>query len=103
MMLRVHRLMTRKSGVKNWPPHLTALSEQKKEWPIGEIGTLKRVWKHEQMESCVFLFIEHKRKEYTCMMYFDDPAFCRHIFFVLASSLGMSLQEIGNLDLSHTL
>ena len=95
--------MTRKSGIKNWPPYLTALSEDKNDWPVGEIGILRRVWKHDQMDSCLFLFIEHERKEYTCMMYFDDAEFCRYILFLLGSHIGKSLQDIGNTDVSHTL
>ena len=102
MMRRDHPFMTRRSGLKNWPPPLTALSAEKKDWPAGEIGTLRRVWKHKQMHKCLFLFIEHKRKEYTCMMYFDDPKFCRYILFLLDSQIGKRLQEIGNIDVSHT-
>ncbi len=60
-----------------------ALSEEEKDWPVGEAGTLKRVWKHERMDRCLFLFIEHKTKEYTSMMYFDDPKFCGYILFLL--------------------
>ena len=82
MMLRDHPFMTRRSGLKNWPPRLMALSEEEKDWPVGEAGTLKRVWKHERMDRCLFLFIEHETKEYTSMMYFDDPKFCGYILFL---------------------
>jgi len=80
-----------------------ALSEEEKDRPVGEAGTLKRVWKHERMDRCLFLFIEHKTKEYTSMMYFDDPKFCGYILFLLDSQIGKCLQEIGNIDVSHRL
>ena len=54
------------------------------------------------MHKCLFLFIEHETKEYTCMMYFDDPKFCRYIFFLLRSQIGKRLREIGNIDVLHT-
>jgi len=95
--------MTRRSGLKNWPPQLTALSAEKKDWPAGKIGTLRRVWKHKQMHKWLFVYIEHERKEYACMMYFDDPKCCRYILFLLDSQIGKRLQEIGNIDVSHTL
>ena len=104
MMLRDHPFMTRRSGIKNWPPRWTALSEEEeKDWPVGETGTLKRVWKHERMDRCLFLFIQHRTNEYTSMMYFDDPKFCSYFLFPLASQIGKRLQEIGNIDVSHTL
>jgi hypothetical protein len=55
------------------------------------------------MDRCLFLFIEHKTKEYTSMMYFDDPKFCSYFLFLLASQIGKRLQEIGNIEVSHTL
>jgi hypothetical protein len=53
--------------------------------------------------KCLFVYIEHERKEYACMMYFDDPKCCRYILFLLDSQIGKRLQEIGNIDVSHTL
>jgi hypothetical protein len=95
--------MTRRSGARNWPPHWTTLEQEKSAWPIGEIGTLKRIWVDERMDKCLFLFIEHNGLAYTGMMYFDDRTFCRDIYIILRSKIGWSLKDIGELDLTHTL
>jgi hypothetical protein len=36
-------------------------------------------------------------------MGFDDPAFCSEIDRLLKFHVGLSIKEIGDLDLSHTL
>jgi hypothetical protein len=34
---------------------------------------------------------------------FDDPAFCSQLYPLLQEKVGLSIREIGDLDLSHTL
>ena len=46
MKLRDSPLMTRKRGVKTWPPRWTTADQEKSDWPIGELGTLRQVWMH---------------------------------------------------------
>ena len=36
-------------------------------------------------------------------MGFDDPSFCSDIYRLLKSNVGLSIKEIGDLDLSYTL
>ena len=76
MKLRDHPLMTRKSGIKLWPPPWTSSMQDKPHWPHGEVGTLQRVWMHPRLGTCLFLFIEYDGITYTGSMYFDDPRFC---------------------------
>ena len=101
MTLRDSPLMTRKSGVKTWPPRWTTADQEKSDWPIGELGTLQQIWMHDLFDSCLFLFIEYDGFSYTGSIYFDDPMFCYDIYALLQTKVGCSIKEIGDLDLSH--
>jgi hypothetical protein len=101
--LRDHPLLTRKSGVKNWPPTWSRLVQERSAWPVGEVGTLKNVRKNLEIDRCLFVFIEHNGLEYAAIMYFDEPGFCRDIYRVLTGRIGWLIEEIGDLDLSRTL
>jgi hypothetical protein len=103
MKLRDHPLMTRKSGMKSWPPLWTAMTRPKSQWPKGEVGTLQQVWMHGTLDNCLFIFIEHQGFFYTGAMYFDDPGFCAQMYSLMKSKLGRSVKEIGDLELSYTL
>src|SRR5262245_56387809 len=102
MQLRNHPLMTRKSGMKSWPPHWVS-TRNVNDKPRGEIGILQRVTAHPTIGNGLFLWINHQGSEYIGSMYFDDVAFCRVIGKVLASKIGVSIREIGYIDLSFTL
>jgi len=95
--------MTRKSGMKNWPPPWTNTNANLNDKPTGEIGTLQRVAKHTSIENGLFVWIEYRGSSYVAAMYFDDLAFCHIMRRILDSHIGMSIQEIGDLDLSFTL
>ncbi len=101
MTLRNSPLMTRKNGVKTWPPRWTTADQEKSDWPIGEVGTLQQIWMHDLFDSCLFLFIEYDGFSYTGSIYFDDPMFCYDIYTLLQRKVGCSIKEIGDLDLSH--
>ena len=102
MKLRDHPLMTRKSGMKTWPPLWVNIQEAKDK-PRGEIGTLMRVQVADAIRNALFLTIEHNDREYAGAMYFDDPSFCAEIHRVLEAKIGVSMSAIGNVDLSYTL
>ncbi len=103
MKFRDHPLMTRRSGVKTWPPRRSSTGRDKKDWPTGEVGTLQQAWLHEGLDTCIFLFIEYNGFQFTSSMYFDDLGFCYEIDTILKSNLGRSIKEIGDLDVSHLL
>ena len=102
MQLRDHPLMTRKSGMKSWPP-LWVNASDKNDKPNGEIGILSRVAKHPNIDNGLFLWIEYQGSAYAGSMYFDDLAFCYIVRRILDSQIGVSIKEIGDLDLSCTL
>lgn len=103
MKLRDHPLMTRKSGIKLWPPPWTSSAQEKQQWPHGEIGMLRRVWMHPRLGTCLFLFIDHGGNTYTGSMYFADPRFCIDLYHLFEDYVGRSIEEIGGLDVSHML
>jgi hypothetical protein len=103
MKLRDHPLMTRKSGIKLWPPPWTSSVQDKPHWPRGEVGTLQRVWMHPRLGTCLFLFIECDGISYTGSMYFDDPRFCIDLYHLVRDHIGGPVAEIGDVDVSSML
>jgi len=103
MKLRDHPLMTRKSGIKLWPPPWTSSMQDKPCWPHGEVGTLQRVWMHPRLGTCLFLFIEYDGITYTGSMYFDDPRFCIDVYHLVKNCVGWTVAEIGDVDVSSML
>ena len=51
----------------------------------------------------LFLVILHEGFRYMGTMAFDDPAFCYELYRLLKSKAGLSIKEIGDIDLSFTL
>jgi hypothetical protein len=103
MQLRDHPLMVRKSGFKTWPPIWTTTHHDQNDKPTGEIGTLEQVIVHELLDNKIFLFILFQSFRYMGFMSFDDLAFCSQIHTLLKAHIGLSIKEIGNIDLSSTL
>jgi hypothetical protein len=101
--LRDHPLMTRRSGMKTWPPLWSSTGQDRKDWPRGEVGTLREAWLHDGLDTCLFLFIDYNGLRYFGSMYFDDVAFCYEVDALLKSNLDRSIKEIGDLDVTHLL
>ena len=59
MAFRDHPLMTRRSGMKTWPPLWTSTRTDKTDWPKGEVGMLREAWLHDGLDTCLFLFMEY--------------------------------------------
>ena len=104
MQLRHHPLITRRDGVKIWPPLWTLTTQDKADWPHGEIGILERVWIAPQLEKrLLFMFVRHGGFRYMGSMLFDRERFCLDMYSILQNHLGRSIAEIGDLDLSYML
>jgi hypothetical protein len=103
VQLRDHPLMTRKSGMCNWPPIWTTTRHDQNHEPKGEIGTLQQVLKNDLFKHRIFLFIDYQDRRYMGSMAFDDERFCSEIYNVLKYRVGYSIKEIGDLDLLYTL
>jgi hypothetical protein len=99
MKLRDHPLMKRKNGFQTWPPLWTTTHHDKDDKPIGEIGILEDVMMSTWINDKVFLSMKHQGLRYMGFMGFDDPKICSEIYLILKSKVGVSIKEIGDLDL----
>src|SRR5262245_58096960 len=102
MQLRHHPLMTRRSGIKSWPP-LWVSTTDAKDKPRGEVGMLQRVSMHPAVDNGIYLWIDYRGLTYIGFVHFDDVAFCRVIHEVLNSHIRVSIKKIGDINLSFTL
>lgn len=102
MQLRTHPLM-RYGRFPNWSPVWVSLYAEGKGLPVGEVGVLTEVNKSQLHAARLVLVMEYEEDLYGAAITFWGVAFCNKIFEVLKSSVGLSIEEIGNIDLSHTL
>jgi hypothetical protein len=103
MNLRAHPLMSYQ-GVPNWPPTWTWAYGGTNKKPTGEVGVLIQVREsHIAPANRCFLVMQHDASVYMGCLLFDDPSFCRQIAKLLSNYCQRSIQEIGSIDLSHTL
>jgi hypothetical protein len=95
--------MIRKNGFRAWPPRWTTTSHLKDDKPIGEIGFLEDVMVSKLVDNKVFMFMQCEGLRYMGFMCFDDLAFCSQIHALLKANIGLSIKEIGDLNVSHLL
>ena len=75
--------------------------------PRSERQTARRNWNLQQvlrrqdLAEILFLVIQYQNRRYMGAMRFDDDAFCQEIYALLQSQLGLSIKEIGDVDVSH--
>src|SRR5262245_47764035 len=103
MKLREHPLMIRKSGFCSWPPVWKTPHLDKDEKPIGEVGVLEDVAMSNLIDNKVFLFMRFQGYRYMGVVAFDDLAFCHAVFTLLKANRDLSLEQVGDLDVSFTL
>jgi hypothetical protein len=63
--------MTRKSGLKTWPPLWTATRQDKDDKPIGEVGTLEDIMMSDLVNNKVFMFMQYQGLRYMGFMVFS--------------------------------
>jgi hypothetical protein len=102
MQLRAHPLMSH-HRVRNWPPKWTTTQNDPNDNVEGEVGILSEVLMNKLFKDKLYLIIEHEGRRYMAAVTFDDVAFCSQLYILLQSKVGLSIREIGDLDLSHTL
>ena len=92
------QLRTDKGTFYNWPPIWTN-REDPTDKPQGEIGNLQDVLMSEDDYDVLFIAIEYQGRRYMGAMGFEDPALCWRIYILLQSYFGLSIKEIGDIDL----
>ena len=91
------QLHTHNGTFYNWPPIWTT-SRDPRDKLRGEIGTLQHVLMNEHDDEVLFIVIEYQGRRYMGAMGFDSSAFCRQIYTVLQPHIGLSIKEIGDMD-----
>jgi hypothetical protein len=94
------QLHTHNGTFYNCPPIWTT-SRDPRDKLRGEIGTLQHVLMNEDDDEVLFIVIEYQGRRYMGAMGFDNRAFCRQIYTLLQSHIGLSIKEIGDIDVSH--
>jgi hypothetical protein len=90
-------------GIPNWPPRWTTTRNDPNDKTEGEIGIFSDVLTHKLFNDKLFLLMEYEGRRYMAAVTFDDPAFCGQLYIFLRSKVGISIREIGDLDVSFTL
>jgi hypothetical protein len=103
MKLRDHPLMSYHK-IHNWPAAWTWIDGSEDKHPTGEIGVLRMVLlaKTRPADRC-FLLISYEGSCYLGCLLVEDQVFCRQIPSCCSSTCSRPIEEIGDLDLSHTL
>ena len=86
----------------SWPPTWTTTHHDKDNKPTGEVETLEDVLKSDLIDNKIFMFMKCDGWRYMGFMGFDDLAFCNEIYHLLKYNVGLSIKDIGDLDLSFT-
>jgi hypothetical protein len=91
-------------GVRSWPPIWHCLGDGLDRHPKGEVGILREVKVPllTPFNRC-FLVIEYKTNSYMGCIFTNDVVFSTGLGSFLQSHCGESIEQIGSLDMDHTL
>jgi hypothetical protein len=92
------QLRANKGTFYDWPPIWTNCQDPTDK-PQGEIGNLQEVMMTEADDDILFIAIEYQGRRYIGAMGFDSPDLCFQISILLQSHIGLSIKDIGDLDL----
>jgi hypothetical protein len=99
-------------GIHTWPPTWTWTGKGQDKPPLGEAGVLKKVRTSVvgpkepgavTPDNRIYLFMDYRDSGYVGCLILDDPAACRQIGTVLSALCGMTIKQIGDIDLEHLL
>src|SRR3954467_4292632 len=112
MHLRDHPLLYYR-GIHTWPPVWTMVRGVAKQQPKGEVGVLKEIHVSAVPPSSgmdsprsynrIFLFIDYGGSGFVGCLMLEDYSFCQEIAKLLRHHYGRTIEEIGALELGHTL
>ena len=92
------QLRTDKGTFYNWPPIWANTRQDPTDKPQGEIGNLQQVFMNDDGDI-LFIAIDYQGRRYMGAIGFDSPALCWQIYILLQSHIGLSIKEIGDIDL----
>jgi len=102
MKLRDHPLL-RQHLIPQWPPVWVSLDKEDERISRSEAGVLTEVREPISRLDGIVLIMHHNDNRYGSILIFSHPAFRKQIFELLKDSVGLSIQQIGDIDLSYTL
>ena len=97
MKLRDHPLL------RQWPPVWVSLGNEDERRSRSVEGVLTEVREPISRSDGIVLIMHHNDNRYGSILIFSDLAFQRQVFELLKNSVGLSIQQIGDIDLSYTL
>ncbi|HKY08039.1 MAG TPA: hypothetical protein VJQ55_07355 [Candidatus Binatia bacterium] len=90
-------------NVRNWPPVWTRDRGQGLKTVRGEVGKLAFIYSNPAVSTRCYLVIDYNGENYVGTLIFDDRAFCKQVTDLLRRYLGKTIQEVGAIELDHTL
>ena len=90
-------------GSSAWPPAWSNLRAHAAKQVEGEVGTLIGTILPENVPTTLYVQMEYDGEPYLGTLMVDDAAFARKLHDFLQKHIGLSIKEVGNLDLSHML
>jgi hypothetical protein len=105
MKLRDHPLL-RQQLIHQWPPVWASLDNKDERISgreVGEVGVLTEVRKPMSRSDGIVLIMHHNDSRYGTIVIVSDAAFRGQLFELLKDAVGLSIQQVGDIDLSWTL
>ena len=102
MKLRDHPLV-RQHLIPQWSPVWVSLDDEDERRSRSVEGVLTEVREPISRSDGIVLIMDHNDNRYGSILIFSDLAFRRQVFELLKDSVGLSIQQIGDIDLSYTL
>ena len=103
MGLRDHPLISYR-GLPSWPPAWTPANPKGHLKPLrGEIGRLEYVLPNKTLNNRCFLIIEYEGNAYVGCLFIEDAIFCAQLVTIFQNHAGLTIKEIGDLDLAGSL
>ena len=100
MKLRDNQLMNY-YGFSHWPPAWISLNGREGRMSTNEVGLLLGARKSEIRTDGIVLIMSHNENLYWTILTFPDRAFFDEMFDLMKKSIGLSIHDIGDTDLSH--
>jgi len=100
--LRDHPLL-RHNLIHQWPPVWVSLNNEDKRISRSEVGVLTEVREPISRSDGIVLIMHHNYNRYGSILLFSHLGFRGQIFELLKDSIGLSIQQVGDIDLSYTL
>ncbi len=89
--------------MKSWPPVWVSTRAVPIKKLSGEVGILTRTAFFPETPKRLFLIMELENDHYMGCLVFGESGFCQQLSKILETNAGRSIEDIGDLDLSHTL